>query len=182
MLTVKPVVSQLHVKDNVTGKLGKPTVGGWFEEPNGSRFNRPSLEDRPAVSTGHAYTAYIIVQYLHLLTSKRHRDNLVFRVAIMGAAGSTGKAALRMLMHSWSEPNSVELVLVDVEKKEIQLQLLVNEARACGKFWSVSASVDPYSLRDCEYVVVVTSAAGLTILPEHLQSGTVALARFGSFV
>ncbi len=133
------------------------------------------IEERPAISTGHAYTGYVIVDYLRMLTSRRNTGSPVTRVAIMGAAGSTGIAVIRTLIQTWTSAVHLELVLVDLPSKEIKLRQLMNELRGCKKFVDVHASTSPEVLRTCEYIVCVTNAVGSTIRPEHLKPGSVVI-------
>ncbi len=139
----------------------------------GALLSTTVIDDRPAISTGHAYTGYVIVDYLKILVNRRNAGQPVVRVAIMGAAGSTGKAVLRTLMVRWPSRVRLDLLLVDLPHKEGQLMKLVKEARECGKFVAVHKAIGPEQLLTCPYIVCVTNSLNATILPEHLRPGTV---------
>ncbi|MDE2213240.1 MAG: hypothetical protein KGJ34_01780 [Patescibacteria group bacterium] len=141
----------------------------------GRRFVGAPLFDRPAVSTGHAYTGYVIVEFLKFLVARRNPDAPVVKVAVAGAAGSTGKAVLRVLKRTWTGPVRLSLQLVDLPKRVSVLQSLAREARGCGACTEVSVSTDLSSLRLCEYVIVVTNASSVIIRPEHLCPGSVVI-------
>lgn len=141
----------------------------------GRRFVGSKLEERPAVSTGHAYTAYAISQYLDALVVARNANFARPRVAIVGAGGSTGKALMRVLKRTWIGHMPVDLLLVDVRKKEIMLRGLAEEARKSPVFSNVRTATDLSALVEAEYVVVVTNASGSIIQPEHLRPGTVVI-------
>lgn len=140
----------------------------------GALLSTTVITKRPAISTGHAYTGYVIVDYLKMLVRRRNGGKPVVRVAIMGAAGSTGKAVLRNLMVRWTTSLArIELTLVDLPEKEHPLMRLVNEARECGKFVAVHKAISADQLRTCEYVICVTNSTKATILPEHVRRGMV---------
>ncbi len=168
-----------HLSDlfSLAGAKRVERVGLGALLPSLSRYGKDMtttvIEDRPAISTGHAYTGHVIVQYLKLLVDARNAKSSVVRVAIVGAAGSTGKSALRTLMVAWNSHVHIELVLVDLPQKVTQLQKLVNEARQTGKFVNVHNETSLNQLRTCEYVICVTSAVGTIILPEHMKPGSV---------
>ena len=170
-----------HLSDlfSLAGSKRVERVGLGALLPSVSRYGKDMqtkvIDERPAISTGHAYTGYVIVEYLRMLTERRNIGSPVTRIAIVGAAGSTGKAALRTLIATWRSRVHIELVLVDVPQKEVQLQRLVNEANACGKFVNVHKATSLEQLRTCEYVVCVVSAIGTVIQPEHLKPGTVVI-------
>jgi len=138
----------------------------------GKRFTGVDSSKRPAISTGHAYTAYNIAQYISLLTRKRNTAYARTCVSIVGAGGSTGKALMRTLKRVWRQP-AFDMLMVDTPQKAASLRLLAEEARKSGVFASVRTSTDLASLREAEYVVVVTNATGAIIRPEHLRQGTV---------
>lgn len=139
----------------------------------GKRYS--CLQERPAISTGHAYTAYTIGEYLKFLVNKRSNGSRTVRAAIVGAGGSTGKALMRVLKKTWNLPVHLELMLVDVPKKEFQLHQLAKEAAASGRFASVQVSTELAALHEVQYVTVVTNASGAIIKPEHLSPGTVVI-------
>jgi len=141
----------------------------------GKRFTSSNNKNRPGVSTGHAYTAYSIAKYLKFLVSKRNLDVPSVRVAIVGAAGSTGKALVRVLKKAWTEQTRLDLTLVDVAQKEHVLRALAKELEGMNTFASVRVGVDLAVLSDVAYVVVVTNASGAIIRPEHLRPGTVVI-------
>jgi fatty aldehyde-generating acyl-ACP reductase len=141
----------------------------------GALLQTKVIDERPAISTGHAYTGYVIVEFIRMLTSRRNTGSPVTRVAIMGAAGSTGVSVVRTLIETWTGPTHIELVLIDLPSKQLRLQRLLNEARVSGLFADVHTSTSPDALRTCEYIVCVTSAIGSTILPEHVRPGAIVI-------
>ncbi len=163
----------------LAGKKGVERVGLGALLPSmtgyGKKLIDAPLAERPAVSTGHAYTAYTIVEFLRFLTDQRNKGEPVVRVAIMGAAGSTGKATLSLLMRLWDSQTHLDLTLVDVEKKQFALNDLVKRARESNVFSGVRSSVKPEILQEAEYVIVVTNASQATVKPEHLTPGTVVI-------
>jgi len=135
----------------------------------GKVFQDQDWADRPAVSTGHGYTAHVIVDFLEALVAARCESGFT-RVAIVGAAGSTGTATARMLKARWNSRGTT-FVLVDVPSKRLKLQRIAAELRANGL--TVAISTDLHDLRSCPFVIVVTNAQGAIIRPEHIAPGTV---------
>lgn len=139
----------------------------------GQRFVTGVSNERPGISTGHAYTGYQIVEYLKFLVTRRHEGIPRVKIAIAGAAGSTGKAVMRVLKRTWTESTQIDLVLVDVAKKQSALSACASEAEKSGTFASVSTATSLDALRSAEYIVVVTADA--LIQPQHLRPGSVVI-------
>lgn len=129
---------------------------------------------RPTLSTGHAYTACVIGDFLSEIVAKREYM-LSARVAIIGAAGSTGVATLRYLERFWQSGTRLDLLLVDTLKKKEKLAALAKEATACPRFERVETATDMGMLHDRDYVIVVTNAKSTIVEPAHLRPGTVVI-------
>lgn len=139
---------------------------------NGKRLITDASVRRPGLSTGHAYTGFVISEYMQFLISRRNPGSPIITAAIVGAAGSTGKSLMRVLKRTWNGPAHLQLVLVDLPAKARVLETLALEARESEQFDSVSVSTELTSLRGCDYVVVVTNASGAIVRPEHVRPGT----------
>lgn len=158
----------------LAARKGARRVGLGALLPSLTRYGRTLQEqtwaDKPAVSTGHGYTAHVIVDYLEALVAAR--SNGFARVAIVGAAGSTGTATARMIKARWQRPGTI-FVLVDVPAKRLKLEKMAAELRAAGH--NVATSTDLLHLRSCSFVIVVTNAQGAIVRPEHISPGTVVI-------
>lgn len=178
LLIGRPDATKKHVVDifKLGSRKGVSRVGLGALLPSmtgyGKRYTS-ILGDRPAVSTGHAYTAYTIAEFLTHLVSVRNSGSAVVRAAVVGAAGSTGKALLRVLKQTWKGPVALELLLVDVPQKEVMLKKLQKEAQECGRFALVRTAIELTALQEASYAIVVTNASGSIIKPEHVRPGTV---------
>lgn len=125
-----------------------------------------------SVSTGHGFTAYTIVEFLRTIAEAKSAGRIA-RVAIVGAAGSTGVATFRMICANWNSDLRVDLMLVDTEKNAGKLQKLAVEAEGKSPFVSISTKVELSALLDRDFIVVVTNATGALIRPEHVRPGAV---------
>ncbi len=139
----------------------------------GRLFAGMELASRPAVSTGHAYTAYVISEYLLHLVSHRNRDGAAPEVAVVGAGGSTGKAIVRTFTRAWPSRDMSPINLLLVDTREDRLTEIAQEISACPAFNRVRTSDNLASIRNCEYVIVVTNAQNAIIKPEHVRPGMV---------
>ena len=136
------------------------------------RYEVGGAKEPPYITTGHAYTAYTIIEYLKELISKRNSDWDNVTVAIVGAAGSTGSLCAKIIA---SSDLKISLILLDLEIKKKSLQknhdiLTQTQNNDHIKF---SISTDLMDLRNVDYVITVTNASSAIIEPKHIRSGTV---------
>lgn len=124
----------------------------------------------PARSTGHAYTGYMIFEYLRSLVVNREYPGSIVRVAIVGAAGSTGTATLRVLKRLWPKFFRIELYLVDLPSKKKDLEERAAEMATLGVVYT---AFDHAVLRECEYIIVVTNGENARLKSEYVSPGTV---------
>lgn len=128
-------------------------------------------QSRPGVSTGHAYTGYVIVEFLRKVIHHRETAGNIPRIAIVGAAGGTGRAVLQVLTleaESWQNAN---FHLLDLSRQLPRLALL--QAGLEEKGFRVTTGTEMAALQYYDYVVVVTAAKGTVVKPEHVRPGTV---------
>jgi len=144
-----------------------PSMTGYGEKLKNGNAQRPRL------STGHGYTAYVIVDYLRMLVSARNPDANVVSVAILGAGGSTGIGVLRMLKRRWDGKQKLNLLLLDLPQKQERLGKLAGEVHLLAPFAAVKTSSDHALLRDYDYVVVVTNSRQLILKAGSVRPGTV---------
>jgi predicted amino acid dehydrogenase len=129
-------------------------------------------EDRPGVSTGHAYTGYVIVEFLQKIINSRERDSYRPKIAVVGAAGGTGRAVLQVLsLDKVTDWKNSDLHLLDVPQKSSKLNELQKELSSKG--FQVTVGSEMSALIGYDYIVVVTAAKGTLIRPEHVRPGTV---------
>lgn len=157
---------------NLAGAWGVQHVGLGALIPSvtkyGSALRRGNL-DGPWISTGHAYTGYVIVDYLRTLINTREPKGYVPKVAILGAAGSTGKATARSL-NLIPIGNQIELILVDLPEKITQLEELRREILTIEH---VRTSINHEELKNCDYVIVVTNGKNAKLSAENVNPGAV---------
>lgn len=138
----------------------------------GDLFEEQARRSRTSRSTGHGFTAYTIVEFLRTIAEARTAGR-VAKVAIVGAAGSTGTATFRMIRANWRSELKIDLMLLDVENKEGKLKKLAEEGSGESPFASICTKTELSALRDRDFIVVVTNATGALIKPEHVRPGVV---------
>jgi fatty aldehyde-generating acyl-ACP reductase len=128
--------------------------------------------DRPGISTGHAYTGYVIVEFLRTIINSRERGAYIPKIAVVGAAGGTGRAVLQVLaLDKETNWRNSYLHLVDVSQKSSKLNELQKDLSSKG--FRVTVGSEMSTLIGFDYIVVVTAAKGALIKPEHVRPGTV---------
>lgn len=132
--------------------------------PSATRAGR-ALTDRSrrvGVTTGHSYTAVAIAQYVRNVESTL---DCGARIAVLGAAGSTGRAALRCLAQDGRQR---ELILIDQPVKRRALEDLADEL---GGLVGVATSLD--SIKAADVLVCVTNASRALVTADLLAEGCV---------
>lgn len=124
----------------------------------------------PARSTGHGYTGYMICQYLFTLVKARETPGTVVRVAIVGAAGSTGTATMRVLKRLWPKEYRIVLTLVDLP---VQRKKLEERALEMDPIGTIETAYGHSVLHDCDYIIVVTNGENAKLKSEFVSLGSV---------
>lgn len=120
------------------------------------------------VTTGHAYTASIILQMLDEIASVLNMDLEQKTLAIVGAAGYMGVPCTRI----FSEKRKVgKILLADRPAKRSALDLLQQEIKSV----TIEVATTLHSLRQADIVIVVTNSVEVLIKPEHLKPGAIVL-------
>lgn len=118
----------------------------------------------PGITTGHGYTALAIAWHVAGVSCVLGLDSP--SVAVVGAAGSTGRAAIRC-MNRLGEQN---LILVDRPEKHALLQRFAGELDG-----NVRIGTDLSALRQARIVVCVTNSVRALIQADMLSEGCVVI-------
>ncbi len=134
--------------------------------PSATRAGRALIGEprRVGVTTGHSYTAVAIAQYVRNVESAL---DCGARIAVLGAAGSTGRAALRCLAQDGRQR---ELILIDQPVKRRALEDLADEL---GGLVGVATSLD--SIKAADVLVCVTNASRALVTADMLAEGCVVI-------
>ncbi len=116
------------------------------------------------ITTGHSFTAHAIAEHVRVIESLLGEPQ---RIAIVGAAGSTGRAALLALEFDGVRRS---LVLVDLPGK---LRVLEEEVAPRHEPILVSANLD--DIRTASIVICVTNASAAIIESRHLARGAIVI-------
>jgi predicted amino acid dehydrogenase len=160
------VVQALHEALDYCEDRGARIVGLGGLLPSATRAGRALIGKprRVGVTTGHSYTAVAIAQYVRNVESAL--DGGV-RIAVLGAAGSTGRAALRCLARDGRQR---ELILIDQPVKRRALEELADEI---GGLVGVATSLDP--IKAADVLVCVTNASCALVTADMLAEGCVVI-------
>lgn len=128
---------------------------------------RAQDESLPYVTTGHMMTAWCIADTFRRIKQKRHGGKYV-TVGVLGAAGSTGSLTCQFL-RQLHDKQKVDFGLHLVDLNERRLKRVQSEQVGID----VTISTEIGSLQNCDYIVVVTNAQKVVLMPEHVSPGTV---------
>ena len=114
------------------------------------------------ITTGHSYTAHAIAEHIRKIELLR---GIPQSVAIVGAAGSTGRATINCLL---SDGIRRSIILVDVPSRIPRLTEIFSDA-------AVTCTKDFSSLLKAEVVVCVTNATNSILRAEHLAPHSIVI-------
>lgn len=124
-----------------------------------------TAETGVGVTTGHTYTAIAIAE--HVAAVKRHRrDAADAPVAVLGAAGSTGRAAVRCL----SRRGERALTLVDLPRRRQALEALAAQLEGGAR---IATHIE--AIREARILVCATNAVQALVTPDLLAEGCVVI-------
>lgn len=118
-------------------------------------------------TTGHATTAWMISEFVFQTIQKLEIQNA--NVAIVGGAGSTGTAAAKFMGRN---PLIHTISLFDVDRQS-KIDRMEKTKAELHDFAHVAIHTNLNGLRECDIIVVVTTAEGTIIQDEHLKPGAV---------
>jgi fatty aldehyde-generating acyl-ACP reductase len=125
-----------------------------------------SLIDRCAagmgITTGHSYTAYAIAEHIRRIESLRGAPQAV---AIVGAAGSTGRATINCLL---SDGIYRRMIFVDVPSRLGRLTEMSFDT-------STRCTSDFLFLLEADIIICVTNATNSILQSEHLASDCIVI-------
>jgi fatty aldehyde-generating acyl-ACP reductase len=116
------------------------------------------------ITTGNAYSAAIAIENLVTLLEKKGKNINESTVAVVGGAGSVGTGCSKVLAKK-----AYKLIVVDKHKKK--LDKLVYTLKVDG--FNVVGSSQVSSIQEADAIIVVTSAPGAIIRPNHLKQGAI---------
>ncbi len=160
------VVQVLHAALDYCEERGARIVGLGGLLPSATRAGRALTGGprRVGVTTGHSYTAVAIAQYVRNVESALDGGA---RIAVLGAAGSTGRAALRCLARGGRQR---EMILIDQPVKRRVLEDLADEI---GGLVGVATSLD--SIKAADVLVCVTNASRALVTADMLAESCVVI-------
>ena len=131
-------------------------------------------KDMPALTSGNAYTAATTIEAIHRACEKNAVELSDANVAVVGAAGQIGRVICQLLA---SETRSLTLVGRDGSKSRTQTTLgqLATELKNTNKIPNdqiiIAQSIE--QIRDCEIVVLVSSATKPFILSHYIHENAI---------
>ena len=143
-----------------------PIVGLGALLPSISRQGRllKNYGERTGITTGHGFTAIVISQFVRNI---EEATGFVGPVAVVGAAGSTGRAAVRCLIHD--NPKR-PLICLDLLQQVTRVPQPIGWDPALHKI-----TADRSDIKQAKIVVCVTNAPGNIFYAEDFGPNTVIL-------
>lgn len=134
--------------------------------PSMTKYGRTLLEysDDLGITTGHSYTAHVIAEYVRQIEA---RLGAVQDVAIVGAAGSTGRATLLALLDN--SPARI-LTLVDLPERMRSLSEF-----AAREDHHIRVTHDLFEIHRSRIVVCVTNSTTAILRPEFLAPNCIVI-------
>lgn len=123
------------------------------------------------ITTGHAYTAYNVSDYLFRINDKLGINKEEVVVAIVGAAGFIGSGTAELVAREGYK----NFLLIDLESKKERIQALLSQILKFSPQAKVEVSHHISEIKRADYVIAVTNAPEALIRSEDLRSGTVVI-------
>ena len=121
------------------------------------------------ITTGHAYTAYIVTQNVIRLTNIFESDKNKITVAVVGAIGSIGATTSKILAREGYK----NIILIDLETKKARFPELINEMKKIQPNIKISISHKIKDIKVADYIITATNAPEVLIKADDLKSGAV---------
>ncbi|MBA3733280.1 hypothetical protein H0W91_02795 [Patescibacteria group bacterium] len=121
------------------------------------------------ITTGHAYTAYNIVQNLLKLTNIFEVPKESISVTVVGAAGSIGSMSSMLI----ARESYHSLTLIDTKRKQDKVKELSEEIKKINSKIVIKISDKISDILDCDFVITATNTAEALVTPDHVSDGMV---------
>lgn len=138
------------------------TLGGLTLRKGDGHIDVSSISEI-GITTGNSLTAGISVEAVRRSIGFLGLSPQKAKVGIVGASGSVGAATSRLLVEEGFVPilNSRSIRTLEAKFKDIKDRVVFSE--------------DLEDMRQCDVVVVMTSASTSTLLPQHVSPGTIVI-------
>lgn len=122
------------------------------------------------LTTGHALTVLTVIGHLVNISKLMGKELGLSEIAIVGAAGSIGSNSARVIAarHSFRR-----LLLIDIPKKNKELNDLVMELKDSSPGINVTCSQAVMDIKNSDFIITATNSPGVLIESRHLKSGAV---------
>lgn len=121
-----------------------------------------------AVTTGHAYTALNITEYVSALQRRLNILKKSLKIAIIGAAGSVGSTCAKLL----ARDGYTDLLLIDVQRKHDRFIKLPDELKKVNQGVQSITSHTIDDVRNADFIITATNAPEAVVRSKHVQPGT----------
>lgn len=120
------------------------------------------------LTTGNALTLAMSCQALEALAAQTQLPLKNARVAVVGATGNIGEAAVH-----WLRSRAGELLLVgrlgQGEALQIQMKSLLQSSPDVGSGAKLDTTTDMMDIKNCDFILCATNAPGYVVGPEHMS-------------
>lgn len=166
-LAVKRIVQALRLAE----RKGARIVGLGALTASVTRGGLDLVDAIPSIgiTTGHAYTAHNVTQYVRELQTRFNLPRGAVRVAIVGAAGSVGSTCAQILARDGFN----HLTLIDLARKHERFAELPDRLRELNTSVDVEVSADVSRVYEADFIITATNAPEAVVNSEHVREGTV---------
>jgi predicted amino acid dehydrogenase len=123
------------------------------------------------ITTGHAYTAFNVTETLFKLSNIVGLDKETALVAIVGAAGSVGSTSAKLIARKGYK----NMLLIDLERKHIHFQDLIEEIKKLNPETNVSTSHQIRDVKNSDLIITATNAPEALIKVDDLKNGAIVI-------
>jgi len=121
-----------------------------------------------AITTGHAYTAYNITEYVRTLCKKLDLEKTRIKVAVVGAAGSVGSTCAKILAQNGYQ----NILLIDVKRKHERFDSLPKELEEINSSIEATISFDINDVKTADFIITATNAPETVVHSKDVRPGT----------
>ena len=127
--------------------------------------------DGVGFTTGHAYTIANIAGIARGIFKEMGLNLSECAIAVVGAAGSIGSGATRLL----AEEGGRRFILVEIEGlvTSRKLEVLENNIKSLDDTAEVEATFDISAIKSADLIIVATNSSQSIIMSEHLKEGAI---------
>ena len=167
-LALKRIIDAVHLAE----KFGVEIVGlGAYTSSLSAGGLKLVNNVKASVTTGHAYTAYTVFEYVKHCVERFKLNKLVINVSIIGAGGSIGSSVAELL----ARDGYINLQIIEKPKNLSRIKELSSKLVASYPYVKITESCDVSVINKSHIIVTATNAAEALIYSKDLMPGAIVI-------